>query len=418
MYQDFQRARQTRESLWHRRRKTIITVFILIIVGLVALLVLRARHQPAKPAVNNTTPTVVKSPPKADPDISMLLTGDWIAHDSLNAAAKKADGSYDYLPLVKAYQPLFKQTDIKFCNDSILNGGQALGISGYPKFNSPTEFVTSMGQLGCNLVNTASNHSFDFTQANIDASVDAWASVPNMLAVAGENKTQAEHDQIHYFSEKGVKFAFLAYTAYSNTTPQNSYGVNVYSQAVAAAQIKEARTNGAQIVIVSMRWGVEYSPTISAAQTTAAQFLADQGANLVLGHGPHVLQPVQELTGTSGNKTLVWYSLGNFVNTQEPPETLFNGVAFLKIDPKTLAITTTGFVPFYMHFEWTPAQAKADDTNARTAVQMYLLENTTQQMINAQQLTTTVEAQKQRLTTTLNARGQNIPLLTSTQILK
>ena len=114
--------------------------------------------------------------------------------------------------------------------------------------------------------------------------------------------------------------------------------------------------------------------------------------------------------------TLVWFSLGNFLNTQEPPNTVFNGVPLLTIEPKTLAITTTGFVPFYMHYEWTAEQASADNTNARTHVMMYLLEDATQPMIDAQQLHTTVDAQKQRISTILNARGLSIPLLTTKQL--
>lgn len=366
--------------------------------------------------------TIPRPPSKLDitrpktPSISMLLTGDWIAHDSVNAAAKQPSGNYDYSPLIDVYAPLFKRTDVKFCNDPILNGGSALGISGYPKFNSPTEFVTNMGAFGCNLVNTASNHSFDFAQANIDASVDAWSKVPRMLAVAGENRNQIEHDTIHYFTTKGVRFAFLAYTTYSNSPPQNNYGVNVYSKDLAASQIQSAKAAGARFVIVSMRWGVEYSGAVSLSQQSIAQDLSNEGVNLILGHGPHILQPVEQLTGQAGNKTLVWYSLGNFLNTQEPPETLFNVVALLTIDPKTLTVAPTGFLPFYMHYEWTPEQAKADNTNARTAVKMYLLENTTQTLIDAQQLHTSVAEQKNRLTVTLQAKGIAVPLVTSQQL--
>jgi len=105
--------------------------------------------------------------------IRLLATGDFIAHDSVNAAAKQSDGSYNYLPMMNDFLPIFKQADIRFCNDPILNGGTKYGIYGYPKFNSPTDFVTDMGRLGCNLANTASNHSFDFTQDNINASVQA-----------------------------------------------------------------------------------------------------------------------------------------------------------------------------------------------------------------------------------------------------
>ncbi len=375
-----------------------------------------------------TRPPVIEPPAKQhitkrkpvadDHTIRLMATGDWIAHDSVNSAALQTDGSYNYLPLVSDFSPIFTKSDIRFCNDPILNGGTSLGIHGYPKFNSPTEFVTDMGKLGCNLVNTASNHSFDFTQANIDNSVAAWAAVPNMLAVAGENSNQADHDAVHYFTLKGVKFAFLAYTTYTNNDApaQNSYGVNVFSTNFAATQITAAKAAGAQVIIASMRWGTEYTTTVNAQQAADAQFLANQGVALILGHGSHELEPVAELTGTSGNKTLVWYSLGNFLNTQEPPETLFNGLAFMDFDAKTFQITNLRYLPIYMHYEWTAAQAAADQISTRNHLHLYLLENATQAMLDAQQLHTTIAAQQQRLESTLNARGLQIPLINSNQL--
>ena len=272
-----------------------------------------------------------------------------------------------------------------------------------------------MGAFGCNLVNTASNHSFDFTQANITASVDAWKLVPNTLAVAGENSSTAEHDAVHYFSIKGVKFAFLAYTTYiNNDAPvQNDYGVNVFSTSFADDQIREARQHGAQVIIASMRWGTEFSTNVNTEQQRDAQWLADHGVQLVLGHGSHELQPVQQLTGANGNKTLVWFSLGNFLNTQIPAETLINGLAYMRIDPKTFAVTPMGYLPVYVGYTWSASQAAAQDTDARRNVHMYLLDETTQQQFDAQQLRTTAEAQRQRINTTLNQFGTVVPLLTS-----
>lgn len=351
--------------------------------------------------------------------IRLIATGDWIAHDSVNAAALQKDGSYDYYPLVSDFAPIFKQADIRFCNDPILNGGESLGIHGYPKFNSPSEFVTGMSHLGCNLVNTASNHSFDFSQQNISNSVDTWSKQPNMLAVAGENRSQAEHDAVRVFTVDGVKIAFLAYTTYINTDApvQNDYGVNVYSDDFASKQIADAKAQGAQFIIASMRWGTEYSNDMNPQQTRDAQFLADQGVDLVLGHGTHELQPVAQLNGKNGNKTTVWYGLGNFLNTQEPAETLFNGVAVMNIDAKTHAITSMSYLPIYMHYEWTAAQAAAEDTNARNHVHLYLMEQATQQMIDAQQLKTTVAAQTDRMQKTLSANGLQIPIIDSKQYL-
>ena len=368
----------------------------------------------AKPAKIITTNPVVKD----SVPISFVASGDWIAHDTINAQAKKTDGSYDYLPMVADLQPYAAKSDIRFCNDPILNGGKALGITGYPRFNSPTDFVTDMGKFGCNLVNTASNHSFDFTQANISASVDAWKTVPGMLAVAGENSSPAEHDAVHYFSVKGVKFAFLAYTTYINieSPAQNDYGVNVFSTSFASRQIEAAKAAGAKVIIASMRWGTEYSTTVTTEQQKDAQWLADQGVQIVLGHGSHELQPVQLLTGTDGGKSVVWYSLGNFLNTQIPPETLFNGLAYMTIDQKTYQPSIVGYLPLYVNYNWTATQATAQDINARTGVHMYLLEKTSQQLINNQQLQTSVAAQQARMNTTLNTYGASVPLLSSNQV--
>lgn len=415
-YNYYQRppAPQPRRFSWVKL--VLITAVILAVLLLVAAL-LHRKHAPTKVVPTNTH-TTQSSKTTDSSKISFIATGDWIAHDSVNAAAKQSNGTYNYLPLVSDFSGVFKKSDIRFCNDPILNGGQSLSISGYPKFNSPTEFVTDMGRLGCNLVNTASNHSFDFSQTNITNSVDAWSKVPNTLAVAGQNRSQAEHDTVHYFTVKGVKFAFLAYTAYiNNDAPvQNPYGVNVFSKDFAGSQIAAAKQNGAKFIIASMRWGTEYSTSVDAEQKADAQWLADQGVNLVLGHGSHELQTVSEVTGVSGNKTLVWYSLGNFLNTQEPPETLFNGIAGMTIDTKTLAISKVQYSPIYMHYEWTAAQAAADNTNARTNLHLYPFDKATQSMVDSQQLKTTLDAQKTRIQTTLNANGLSIPLVSLDQL--
>lgn len=403
--------------------KIIVPIAVLIIAIVVAYWFYRThmhKSVASKPGVTmvNGVPGI-QSSGKDKNTIRFIATGDFIAHDSVNTAAKQTDGNYNYMPMISDFLPVFSGADIRFCNDPILNGGSAFGISGYPKFNSPTEFVRDMGKLGCNLVNTASNHSFDKSQDAINASVDAWANVPNMLAVVGENKSQAQHDSVHYFTINTTKVAFLAYTTYANSDapPQNSYGVNVFNQNLAASQIAEAKQNGAKVIVVSMRWGTEYSTSVNPEQQSDAQFLADQGVNLVLGHGSHELQTVQELAGKSGNKTVVWYSLGNFLNSQEPPETLFNGIAVMDFDAQSWQIKHISYLPIYMHYEWSSAQATADDTASRNNLHLYLLENATEDMLNRQQLKTTIDQQKQRLLSTLN-QNISVNLITKSQYLQ
>jgi poly-gamma-glutamate capsule biosynthesis protein CapA/YwtB (metallophosphatase superfamily) len=404
-----------------KSRKKLLLIPAVVLIVVVGILIFRQlRH---KPTTSSTTVKVAgqktTSPPTDDHStrIRLIATGDFIAHDSVNSNAKQADGSYNYLPMMQDFVPVFQKADIRFCNDPILNGGAAFGIAGYPKFNSPTAFVTDMGKLGCNLVNTASNHSFDKSQEAINASVAAWDGVPNMLAVAGQNRSQAEHDAVHYFTVKGVKFAFLAYTTYLNGgVSLNNYGVNFFSRSLAASQIAEAKKNGAQVIIVSMRWGTEYSQSVNAEQQSDAQYLSDQGVGLILGHGPHVLQTTAELTGTGGNSTQVWYSLGNFVNTQIETEALFNGLAVIDFDTTTKKFTAEEYLPLYMHYEWTAAQSATQDLASRKNLHVYLLDDVTQALIDSNQLKTTVTTQRQRISSVLN-KTVKIPLMTKADYL-
>lgn len=340
----------------------------------------------------------------ANPDITLLAAGDFIAHDSINMAAKQPDGGYNYLPLMDTFTPIFNQYDIRFCSDGVLNGGTQFGVSGYPKFNSPTEFVDGMTKVGCNLVANGTNHSFDRDQSVINATADAWARQPNMLAAVGLNRNKQDQQKVHVFTVKNTKVAFLAYTTYLNqdAPAQNDYGVNVFSEDFAKSQIAEAKKQGAQIIIVSMRWGTEFSSQVNELQRKDASFLAAQGVSLILGHGPHVVQPVEKIADTT-----VWYSLGNFLNTQLQPETVFGGLAQITFNTKTHKITKQSFLPVYAHYEWTADQAAKEDLLTRKNVKMYLLKDTTQSLIDKQQLKTSVDAERQRLQTIV---GPNVPL--------
>lgn len=381
----------------HKRLTLAILVVVLIIVSAVGFTIRDS---------SRNTPLVNTHPDR----IRLIAAGDFIAHDSLNSSAKKMNGGYDYLQFMSNFKPIFAGADIRFCNQATVSAGDSFGISGYPIFNAPTQFAKDMAGLGCNLINTASNHSFDKGQAAIDATLNVWKNMPNLLAVSGENSSPAEQNTIHYFDVKGIRFAFLAYTTYSNTILPNDYGVSFYSDNLAKAQIGKAKQSGAQIIIVSMRWGTEYSPDINAEQIKDSQFLADQGVDLVLGHGPHELQTVKTLQGTSGKNTLVWYSLGNFISTQEPPETLFNCLAVVDFDKTTKKVTSTSCLPIYMHYEWTPAEAAADNLSARKNLHMYFLQDTNQALIDGNQLHTTVAAQESRLQKLLD-ESMGVPLI-------
>ncbi len=346
----------------------------------------------------HVTPTTAAAPQPSG-SIRLVATGDNLAFESINNAAKQPSGGYDYLPLMSSLKPFFDKSDIRLCNESSPAGGEGLGISTYPNFNAPAAWSTAFAAVGCNVMNLGTDHTNDKGQPAIDAMLAGWDSQKNILAVAGANRSAEEQNKIRYFEVKGVKFAFLSYTTRTNNAQTTSFGVNMYNDALAKQQIEEARKN-AGFVIVSISWGNENSGDISADQDRISQTLASYNADVIVGVGPHVLQPAKVLSGSDGHQTLVWYSLGSFISSQLPIENLIGGMAIMDVDVASQQIKNPKLLPFYMHYEWTAAQKKNQshaDLLARHDFKLYPLDQAADALARSQN-GTTVQAQTDRVT--------------------
>lgn len=335
--------------------------------------------------------------------VTMLATGDWIAHDAINAAAQTETG-YDYSSMTKPFNNIFAQSDVNFCNLATLAGGEEFGITGYPVFNAPLEWNRDMAGLGCNVINTGTNHTNDKGQGPITAELNDWDKIQGVLAVAGANRNQEEQQKVRYFEEKGVKFAFLSYSTYSNTPNPHPYSLNRFEDSLVLPQMQEAKAN-ADIVIVSMRWGTEYSDDVNSAQISAAQKLAGLGADIILGHGTHTLQAVDKLTQPDGSETIVWYGLGNFLNAQLEVGGLTGCVARLTIDTSSKNISSNECLPFYQHYDWSATDKANENLMARKNFLIMPLYQA-QDYISKSQLGTSVEEQTARIQKAVNSRIQ------------
>ena len=360
----------------------------------------------------NQTNNTSNEPEETPTSIRMLATGDWIAHDSVNAQAETENGGYDYSQFLTAFKPYFDDSDINFCNQATLAGGEEFGISGYPVFNAPLEWIHDMKSFGCNTINTGTNHTNDKGQGPITAQLDEWDK-QDPFAHAGSNRSTDEQKKVRYLEVHGVKFALLSYSTYSNSPNPNPYSLNRFDPKLYEPQMKEAREK-ADIVIVSMRWGTEYSSAVNESQNADAQKLANLGADIVLGHGPHFLEPVKKLKGKDGRETIVWFSLGNFLNTQVETEALTGCVAQFDIDVATKKVTQNMCLPFYMHYEWTAEEKKAEDLLARHNLQILPLFNA-QELMAQSQLGTTVDEQMDRIEGIVNTYTK-IPVQNATDL--
>jgi poly-gamma-glutamate synthesis protein (capsule biosynthesis protein) len=328
--------------------------------------------------------------------IRLVATGEMMAHDSVNQNAKKPDGSYDYAQFLTALKPYFDKADVRVCTQGTPSGGTQLGVSGHPNFNAPAEFAAGIASAGCNVIDLAAFHMNDKGQDGINGTRGAWDGQQDILAVAGANRSAEEQQAIRYFTVKGVKFAYLAYTTSVQNKSVTPFGINQYSDTVAEAQVKEAKSK-AQFVVVSMYWGADSSNDVNAEQEAIAQKLASLNVEVVLGQGTHTLQTARVFDGTDGHQTLVWYSLGNSLNTQLAPENLIGGIAIMDIDIATRNIVNVQFLPTYMSYEWTAQQKAKQDLLARNNLKLYILDQAGGVIANSQ-LGITTDVQQQRVT--------------------
>lgn len=372
-----------------------------------------------KKSQDNKTPIVSQQQtiPKAQGSIRFIASGDNYTFDSINAAAKKPDGSYDYSNLFSGVKPFYDKAEIKFCNESVPAAGTTIGVSGFPSFNAPPAFAKGLGDLGCNLINLGSKNINDKGQAGIDATVSYWDNQPEMLAVAGANRSAIDQTKIRYFTVKDVKFAFLSYTVGSNSPPQTPHGVNIYNDQLMQSQTAEARKN-AHLVVVAMSWGNEDSNDINPDQERIAQALADQNVDIVIGSGAHAVQPAKILDGKDKHQTLVWFNLGNMLNSQVPINNLVGGIAVMDFDLETQNLKNPSFLPIYMHYEWTAEQKKRQsqpDLLARHDFALMPLDKAADKLAKSQN-GTTVEAQTERIKGIVT-KFAPIKMITSTEYL-
>lgn len=342
--------------------------------------------------------------------LRIIATGDQLPHETINLLARTGDG-YDYTQFFEPVQFMFDSADVSFCNQEALSSGEEFGVSGYPAINAPTEFARDLHAVGCNVIGLANNHINDKNQAAINKTLEVWDGL-QPLAVAGANRSAEEQSAVRYFEVKGVKFAFVAYTDHSNRPSPATYSLNMMEEAFVASQMQEARAQ-ADIVLVSAHWGTEYSPAINTAQTKWAEIFAANGADIVIGHGPHVIGPVQKLPKAGGGETVVWYSLGNMIATQLDVESQVGGFAVMDfgLSGDSPQLTSIGFMPTYTHYEWTADEKAREDLLKRTNLKIYPLDQATDPLARSQ-FGTTVDAQMSRITGVLS-QFIEVPILSS-----
>jgi poly-gamma-glutamate synthesis protein (capsule biosynthesis protein) len=213
-------------------------------------------------------------------------------------------------------EPLFQGADLAFANLETPIA-PATGRPGRPfQFNAPAELPAALRESGIRILATANNHAFDQGRRGLQETLDRLDGEGLLAVGSGRDRAQAEETRM--VEVRGLRVAFLAFTDIFNVDLDRQATqpwVRGLDPARAAEAVRAARAQ-ADLVVVSVHWGIEYFREPSRRQRTLAAQLAQAGADLILGHHPHVLQPV-EVIENGGHRTVVAYSLGNFVSNQD-----------------------------------------------------------------------------------------------------
>ena len=314
---------------------------IVVLLSLTMLLTGCATTVKEEPKKEQEKPVVKEV--KKDYKVSLFAVGDALIHDAIYKDAKTEqigeDGYnvYDFKKMLTQIKPLSSAHDLSFYNQETIIGGKNLGLSNYPMFNSPDEIGLDMLDAGFNIVNLATNHTMDKGVKGATYSANFWEK--QNAYVTGSYSSIEKRNDIKIAEKNGIKYAVLGYTYGTNglKVPEGyEYLVNVWSvygdsqyqeyKETVKKDIESVRDK-VDVLIVSMHWGNEYTHVPTWYQQDAAKFLSENGVDIIIGTHPHVIQPIEYI-----DNTLVIYSLGNFISSQQNENTRVGMMVSLDIN--------------------------------------------------------------------------------------
>ena len=256
------------------------------------------------------------SPDSSGRTLSLTFTGDIMQHLPQIEAAQRNTNRFDYDPAFAYIAPYLRQSDITIGNLELTLGG--LPYRGYPCFSAPDTLLYSLKRAGFTALTTANNHSCDRHNAGILRTIAKLeeANIP----FTGTFRNAEERDSLtpRIIEKGGLRMALLAYTYGTNGIPfATPVIVNLIDTVQMLADLQKAK-RVADFVVVAVHWGIEYQDAPSREQRIVADFLLRNGATIIVGNHPHVIQPLRPVFDSTGTlRQLCIYSMGNFISAQQ-----------------------------------------------------------------------------------------------------
>ncbi len=279
---------------------------------------------------SNEGKKTVQKPEKEEVyNASFLAVGDNLIHEAIYYFNRNSDGSYALDDIYEHTNEYTQNADLAYINFETIAAGSELGLSGYPTFNGPFEVIDSVNKAGFDWLSGASNHCFDRGEAGIVSELNYIKTNYPQMEVTGIHDSKEDASELSIFNVNGLRVGALTYSYGLNgfVLPEGKeYLVDLIDKDKIKADVAKLKKQS-DVQMVSMHWGQEYQFSPNEEQVELAQYLSDLGVDVIIGTHPHVIQPMDYITGKDGNETLVMYSLGNFVSAQDENYRMLGGMA-------------------------------------------------------------------------------------------
>jgi poly-gamma-glutamate synthesis protein (capsule biosynthesis protein) len=262
--------------------------------------------------------------------VSFAVAGDVIPHEAVRAAAA-AEGPdvQGWTALFSDVSDIFHDADFGFVNmETPVAPNHSKGSKPF-MFDAPVALPEALKASGVKIVSFANNHVMDQGWPGFIETREHLREVG--LIFAGSGDTAAQTFQPVFTEANGIKVGWLGMTRWLNGNrnpdspdqphvnffpyPGESGGAPGADEAQILAAIKSSRAQ-CDLLVVSIHWGIEYATAPRPEDIDLAHKMLDAGAAVIVGHHPHVLQPVETYRTADGRNAVIFYSLGNFLSNQ------------------------------------------------------------------------------------------------------
>jgi len=263
-------------------------------------------------------------------EVRFAVAGDVIPHEAVRAAAAAAgEGAAGWGALFADVKDVFEGVDFGFVNmETPVAPAHSKGSKPF-MFDAPVDLIDALKANGIKIVSFANNHVMDQGWAGFAETREHLRERGMVFAGSGDTAQQGWQPVV--VEANGIKVGWLGMTRWLNggrnpdkdelphvnffPYPGESDGAPGMDEAGVLAAIKKAREQ-CDFLVVSIHWGVEYAPAPRPDDVEMAHKMLDAGAAVIVGHHPHVLQPVETYRTADGRNAVIFYSLGNFLSNQ------------------------------------------------------------------------------------------------------